>query len=100
MWRQTPEVVTWCPIPDAGAPAYEVALDLIDSTIQRLRGGQSVVIHCSAGIGRSGMIAAALLTRLGESVAEAVDAVRRGCHGAGPETGRQLHLVEHVAAES
>jgi protein-tyrosine phosphatase len=98
MTQHAPEVVTWCPIPDTGAPNYAVALDLIDSIIQKLQGGQSIVLHCSAGIGRSGMIAAALLTRLGVPVTDAVEAARR-CRGASPEAGRQRQLVERVAAE-
>ncbi len=90
--------LTWCPIPDTGVPKYRAALELVDSVVERLRSGRSVIIHCSAGISRSGMIAASVLARLGTPVPEALEGVRR-CHGAGPEPGPQLELVERIAAE-
>jgi protein-tyrosine phosphatase len=37
---------------------------LVEEVILRLRSGQCVIIHCRAGIGRSGLFAAALLTTL------------------------------------
>lgn len=57
-----------------------------------LRAGERVLVHCAGGLGRSGMIAAKLLTALGASASHAVAAVRRARPGA-IETDGQLHYV-------
>ena len=57
-----------------------------------LRAGERVLVHCAGGLGRSGMIAAKLLTDLGASANHAVSAVRRARPGA-IETDRQLDYV-------
>ena len=57
-----------------------------------LRAGERVLVHCAGGLGRSGMIAAKLLTALGATANHAVDAVRRARPGA-IETDGQLDYV-------
>jgi len=57
-----------------------------------LRAGERVLVHCAGGLGRSGMIAAKLLTALGASASQAVAAVRRARPGA-IETDGQLDYV-------
>lgn len=49
---------------------------------RRLGHGESVVMHCWAGLGRSGMIAARLLVEFGEPPPNAVSLVRRVRRGA------------------
>jgi protein-tyrosine phosphatase len=53
------------PIVDMGVPDYDRAAPVIDELVTCLDDGDHVVVHCRAGIGRSSLIAAALLTRLG-----------------------------------
>jgi protein-tyrosine phosphatase len=62
-----------------------------------LQAGQHVAIHCRLGIGRSAMIAAALLVRAGYSVPLAVGMVSwaRGCFV--PQTPAQLQWIEALA---
>jgi protein-tyrosine phosphatase len=64
------------PIPDRGAPEGVAAVtDLVDRLAERLAGGDFIVVHCRAGIGRSSLIAAAVLVREGLSPAEAWDRI-------------------------
>ena len=54
------------PIPDRDIPGQGDKVDqLIDKLIQKLNAGLSIVIHCRMGIGRSSIIAAAVLMTYG-----------------------------------
>jgi protein-tyrosine phosphatase len=54
------------PIPDRGVPSsVGAALGLWDQLAMKVRNGHSIGLHCRAGIGRSGLMAAGLLVRLG-----------------------------------
>lgn len=61
-----------------------------------LRDGRSVLLHCAAGIGRTGTTAACVLRCLGMDTAAALQAVRRA--GSNPETAVQSGLIEAFAA--
>ena len=73
------------PIPDMGAPGSDF-VDAWDRAKGRvlgsLRSGERVLIHCAAGLGRTGMLAAKLLTELGMSPADAIGRVRAARPGA------------------
>ncbi|BCB18143.1 hypothetical protein OCUBac02_10370 [Bosea sp. ANAM02] len=78
------------PIPDYGVPdaAFMAGwrkLDLAD----RLREGESWAIHCRAGLGRTGTIAALLLVENGAGAAEAIARIRREHDAAAVETAAQ-----------
>ena len=60
------------PIADRGVPEPGPAVgELADRLATDLRAGRCVVIHCWAAIGRSSLLAAATLVRLGVAPAEA-----------------------------
>lgn len=68
----------WFPIRDGGAPVMlEKLLTLVTSLVASMRDGKTVVIHCRAGFGRSGTVAAACLIVLGASAKEAMATARR-----------------------
>lgn len=80
-------------IPDHGVPdqPFEI-LQAVESMKQVLIQGESVLIHCAAGIGRTGMVAILLLSRLGMSLRIATRSV--GQAGSSPETGEQWDFLD------
>ncbi len=74
-------------IPDRGVPRSP---DLFAAVIRDLAdGGKAVGVHCRAGIGRSGMAAAAFLVRLGESGENAITRVSKARGVDVPDTPQQ-----------
>ena len=87
--------VLYLPIPDFSVPAKDDLEQAVHHTIAYAQAGQHIVIHCSAGIGRTGLFAAYLAKRcLGLSGAEALQWVRRSIPRA-VETPEQQWLVLH-----
>ena len=88
----------WFPIHDLHAPPPTAALELVDDLAERLRAGESVLVHCGAGIGRAGTLAVCVLMRLGLGRDEALETVAAHRPMAGPEAGAQRDLVDALAA--
>jgi protein-tyrosine phosphatase len=85
-------------IPDRDIPDSEIAaIDLIHNVARKIDRGNNVVIHCRQGVGRSGMIAAAVLVAGGIGIEEGLHrlAASRGLDV--PETAEQLAWVRHKA---
>ena len=83
------------PIPDLGTPGPEFVQGWKRArhrVLGSLRGGERVLIHCAAGLGRTGMLAAMLLTELGVSPTDAIRRVRAARPGA-IETEAQAAFV-------
>ena len=82
------------PIPDYGVPDADFMagwrrLDLA----RRLRMGESWAIHCRAGLGRTGTIAALVLVESGASAADAIARIRREHDAAAVETEAQADFL-------
>ena len=91
-----PAVLSSCPISDRGVPENQQEfLKSVDETASALRTGQKLLLHCGAGIGRTGTYAAAVLLRLGLSNDEALAEVGRA--GSRPETTEQLQLLNSLS---
>lgn len=60
---------------------------------RRLRDGESIVMHCWAGLGRTGMIAARLLVELGEDPVTAIELVRAARPGAVQTAAQEAHVL-------
>jgi len=85
--------VLYLPIPDFGIPTTDDLEQAVQKTIAYAQAGHHVVIHCSAGIGRTGLFTAYLAKRcLGLSGAEAIQWVRRFIARA-VETPEQQRLI-------
>ena len=67
--------------------------ELIGQILEAARAGQTVVIHCRGGLGRTGTVAAACLVALGHPPAEAIERVRAARTGA-VETPAQERWIE------
>jgi protein-tyrosine phosphatase len=64
----------------------------IDDIATRLQGGEVVLLHCAAGIGRTGTVAACVLKRLGVAREHARQQVLAA--GSNPESALQAGLVD------
>ena len=81
-------------VPDDPAGLYLLARDLAE----RLRAGGRLLIHCGAGIGRTGMLAIGILLALDQPLDEARRAVADA--GAGPVTPDQDDWVAWCATRA
>jgi protein-tyrosine phosphatase len=90
----------WYPIPDLHAPTLEAMLRLVDRIVGDLVNGRRIVVHCAAGIGRTGTTAVCVLIGLGLDIADAESRVAEARPGAGPEVGTQRTLVTAVSAHA
>ncbi len=71
------------PIPDEGLPeSMEVFATLVNQVVEAVKAGETVLIHCKGGRGRTGLLAAAALVQLGETPETAIAAVREIRSGA------------------
>jgi protein-tyrosine phosphatase len=73
------------PIPDYGVPSdpeEDKYRPLIEDVAGRLEEGQTVVVHCRGGLGRSGLVATSVLVALGHPSGEAIRILRMAREGA------------------
>jgi protein-tyrosine phosphatase len=81
-------------IPDRSVPSDTNAfLRSVEQLATRVREGRHVAVHCRASIGRSSVLAASILVRLGWDAKTAFDAIEaaRGCSV--PDTSEQKEWV-------
>jgi len=93
LYRPEGLTVLYLPIPDFGVPVREDLERAVMHTITYAQAGPNIVVHCSAGIGRTGLCMVALAKRvLGLSGEEALQWVR--CYiPRAVETADQQRLV-------
>lgn len=86
------------PIRDRGVPqSIPDASTLIDLLAEKLKAGASIAIHCRAGIGRSSLIAACTLTKLGVAPVKAFELIGNSRRVRVPDTEEQSAWVETFA---
>jgi protein-tyrosine phosphatase len=86
------------PIPDRGVPNNSVEFaNLIARLEQRLRSGESVAVHCRAGIGRSGLLGACVLSAFGIEPDSAFGMLSRARGVTVPDTDGQVAWVREFA---
>jgi hypothetical protein len=88
----------WFPVPDLHAPSVDEVRPLLAELGRRLDAGEGLVVHCGAGMGRAGTVAAALLIAAGCSLDDALARVAAARPGAGPQAGIQSDLLATLAA--
>ncbi len=101
-WLETTEPgrAVWFPVPDLHVPTMEEVRPFVTTLVARLDAGEGLVVHCGAGMGRAGTLAAALLLGQGCSLADALARVAAARPGAGPQATVQQALLEALASDS
>jgi len=87
------------PLEDFTAPNYEMILRFIGIVNNARNTGESTVVHCMAGLGRSGTMAACYLVSIGYSSREALDKIRELRPGS-VETVEQEEAIHEFAFRS
>lgn len=85
----------WMPLPmrNFGLPEEPGSFRRqVEKIAQALRQGDAVMLHCAAGIGRTGSTAACVLKALGVDTEEALQRVRDA--GSNPQNAQQSGLVD------
>ena len=73
----------WFPIPDVSVPSdMDATVSLVEAIVGHMGRGETVVVHCRGGLGRSGTIAACCLVARGRDPLEAIELVRAARPGA------------------
>ena len=88
----------WLPVPDQGTCSLSEAADLVRWCRDGVKRGESVVLTCMGGLGRSGMIAACTLVDVGAPPTAAIASVRAARGRARSRRSGQEELVSRFAA--
>lgn len=84
------------PVSDFSPPTLSQVREFVAFVDEEREAGGAVLVHCRAGVGRTGTMLAAYLVHEGKSAADAVRAVRRSRPGS-IETGAQEKLLQQFA---
>jgi atypical dual specificity phosphatase len=85
------------PIEDMEAPSLAQARSLCARIKDLIDRGETVAVHCRAGLGRTGTVLASVLIHEGMSAPEALEAARR-IHPGWVQSSRQIAFLEEFAA--
>lgn len=89
------------PIPDHSLPPSSKAFEsLVKELANEIAGGQAVVAHCYAGIGRTGLLAACILHKLSVPTSQIFDILKQARGYDMPETPAQKLWVEEFIGKS
>lgn len=101
LYRQAGLDVIHFPIPDFSTPSDEDAFDeTLDRLETALREGRKVAVHCLAGVGRTGIVAACLARRvLDLSGEQAITWVREHIPGALESRGQEKFVIGKLYEE-
>lgn len=87
------------PIPDRGVPSSAQAFQQqIQRIVESLRDSRGAGVHCRAGIGRSALVAACVLARLGQPKARVFEQLTRSRGVGVPDTPEQVAWFERYCA--
>ena len=81
------------PIPDRYIPELDEFSPIVACLAQKLEGGQSIGVHCRAGIGRSGLLNCCILKTVGLTTKDAIHAVSESRGLKIPDTQIQIDFI-------
>lgn len=81
----------------ASGPTAQAMQAALPALIDRVQSGATIVIHCAAGLGRTGTLAAQMLVHAGMKPSDAIGLVREARPGT-IETPEQARAVEMTAS--
>ena len=97
-YRQADLRVIYAPIPDFSAPKSGYWDEALKQTLTAVQNGENVVIHCHAGIGRTGMFAAILTHELlGTDAEQSIEWVRKYIPYAIDTDHQKRFVRDHIA---
>lgn len=107
MHRRYPDFERWLdenpdrsrrhPIPDWGVVGDDELLNTADQLTGLVMTGHKLVLHCGAGMGRTGILSILVMINLGMTYEEAAVHVRRHRGGAGPDSPAQHDQLSRLA---
>ena len=80
---------------DESIPGYQSFIELVNLLVKKITNGKTIVIHCKHGIGRSGMIAVAILLHFNCDLEEACNLLTKTRGYKVPQSNSQLKLLSH-----
>ncbi|MEM9557048.1 MAG: protein-tyrosine phosphatase family protein [Acidobacteriota bacterium] len=91
------------PIPDMGAPTPRAARAVVEEVLRSVDAEEPVLLHCKAGLGRTGTLLACCLIEQGASSNDAIDRIRLVNRRFIQSQSQELflrHYQQHVEQES
>jgi protein-tyrosine phosphatase len=84
------------PIPDWGVVSDDELLNTAEQLTALVLRGHKLILHCGAGMGRTGILSILVLVSLGMPYDEAAVHVRKHRGGAGPDSTPQIEQLARV----
>lgn len=86
------------PIRDHDVTTIDALKPVAQRILAEIHGGEKLVVHCFAGIGRTGIVTSAILIEHGLTAADAMALITEKRQFKVPETEAQVQFVEEYAA--